>query len=301
MSSVTTSVANLDQPLTTPFTGRPTQAEEKGPVLSGRRIIVARHGEGFHNVAKIWPKPDARLTPKGIEDVRKTAERLFKEGFTASNVIGFVSPLFRTKQTMEIYIEAGVVARENVHVEPRVVEPEMGTLEGEKVFKFKDPDGKELEGWDLPNAKTYGGDTLAEVRHRTDSFLNEVLPKYLQYNVLVVTHGVPSRELIDNLTGKRMPKLEPSDAKVIEIVGKDIAILVRAVKEGRAQIAKTEDGYQVHIGRDLMRVGWVNFTMNDIGLSGEDAPINGNVAKAGDIEIPLNRERIGAALAFITG
>lgn len=172
--------------------------------VSEPHLVIIRHGEGEHNINKRFnSNPDhqnyqpANLTDKGKEQAKKVAELLLTYGFDNRNIAAvYVSPLPRTQQTAKIVQDIGVFSADKVSVEPRLIEPKAGNLEGEPfAAQLKDH-------WVVTpeEALALNAETNDAVRARVLALYDEVALKHKEGHVLFFTHGTPAMELIDGVT-----------------------------------------------------------------------------------------------------
>lgn len=170
-----------------------------------------RHGEGTHNIAHILDK-NAHLTENGRLQVESTAKQLLEMGYNNDNIsIVYVSPLVRTRETAEELVKAGLIDPSKIVYDERIVEPSSGLCEGKKA---PDVPG---DVWDLPYASLCESETLEELQQRVRAFYSDVSEELPEGHVLVVTHGCPSRELINLLTGEKI-KLKTAEARAFNWV-----------------------------------------------------------------------------------
>ncbi|MEK7109189.1 MAG: class I tRNA ligase family protein [Patescibacteria group bacterium] len=140
---------------------------------SGNRYFVMRHGEALSNVRDVDDlsgDPENHLTEKGINAVKHAALDLKKEQ------IDFivVSPFIRTRETAAI------------------VQGELGLPDKAVVV-----DERMREG---------GSHDSAGVRQRVGQFIFEVEQRYVNKNILFVSHGYPLW-VLNNIAGHKMSDL----------------------------------------------------------------------------------------------
>lgn len=134
---------------------------------------------------------DPPLTKIGQQQAKKTAEKLRNIEFKAI----FSSPKKRTRQTSE---QIGKIHKIPVIFDERLVE-RLEWLEEEKFDEF-------VNRWnetDLDRSLTpTNGMSSSKNGERMKLFINEVSNKYLNGNILVVTHGGTIGDLLRNLFGE---------------------------------------------------------------------------------------------------
>jgi len=170
--------------------------------LKKNTYFLMRHGEAEQNVTNIISSSETEknnpphLTERGIEQAKKSAEKLAKERIDYI----YASPYTRTMETTE------VISRElglEVVKDERLRETETGEL-----------DGKPLEDWEKffedKNKLTTpppGGESMMDVRHRVEEFLDEMDEKYEGKKILIVSHGDPlllMESALRRVTGKEI-------------------------------------------------------------------------------------------------
>lgn len=179
-----------------------------------QQLIIIRHGEAGNNIEKVYnsnPKhPNYKafnLTEAGIKTTQQTAKDLLDQGFNNANIAAvFVSPLPRTIQTADILVQQGLVSKDKLILDKRIIELNAGDLEGKPTFAE----------WQPSFANEYHAESEEQVKNRVKEFYNSILQKYPQGNIVVVTHGLASHDLIELVTHKDV-KLKPGEAKVIPL------------------------------------------------------------------------------------
>ncbi len=188
---------------------------------SERYITIVRHGQAEHNVGNFYnsnPKhPNYRpafLTETGKEQAAYTARKLKIQGFGKRHIAAVItSPLPRTKQTAKILAKAGLFSPKKIIFDSRVIEVQAGSFEG----KQYNPNTLD---WDNP---TVGGEDKTALRCRMQSFYNDIIQQYPEGDIVVVTHGSPSKQLIDLLTNEVI-KLKTADSITLPITKESLNI-----------------------------------------------------------------------------
>jgi len=179
-----------------------------------QKLIVIRHGEAGNNIEKVYnsnpENPNYKifnLTESGIQTTQKTAKDLIAQGFSNNNIAAvFVSPLPRTKQTADILVQQGLVSKDKIILDKRLIELNAGDLEGKPTFA----------AWKPSFAKDYHAESEEQVAKRVKEFYDMILQKYPQGNIIVVTHALASQDLIELVT-HQIVKLNPGEAKVVTL------------------------------------------------------------------------------------
>ncbi len=179
-----------------------------------QQLIVIRHGEAGNNIEKVYnsnpENPNYKifnLTEAGILTTQKTAKDLLAKGFSNTNIAAvFVSPLPRTKQTADILVQQGLVSKDKLILDKRLIELNAGDLEGKPTFP----------NWKPSFAKDYHAESEEQVKNRIKEFYDSILDQYPQGNIIVVTHALAAQDLIELVT-HQIVKLNPGEAKVVPL------------------------------------------------------------------------------------
>ncbi|HVV38730.1 MAG TPA: class I tRNA ligase family protein [Candidatus Paceibacterota bacterium] len=153
---------------------------------SGNTYFVMRHGEAIGNVEDRLDstgRPDNHLTETGRGQVAKAAESL------KSKQIDMIitSPILRTRETAGIVQKELGLPDQAVMVDQRLREFEFGIFSGKTSAEFHAA---------ISNAEQFvhapeGGESFMDVRRRMGDFLFEIERRYVNKNILIVTHGNP--------------------------------------------------------------------------------------------------------------
>jgi isoleucyl-tRNA synthetase len=162
------------------------------------KIFLVRHGEAKNNVDDIlsgWPETEIfRLTEKGREKVKKTADSLKEEKIKAI----FCSPVTRTRETAEIIAEE--LGLELI-IDERLQEMGFGELNGKTTSEF---DALFPTKESRAEKAGFGVETGENIRKRLQKFLDEVNEKYKNENIVVVSHGDPIQIFYGFTQGKSL-------------------------------------------------------------------------------------------------
>jgi broad specificity phosphatase PhoE len=138
-------------------------------------IYIVRHGQTDWNLeGRYQGRKDIELNNTGIEQARKICYDLKDIRFD----VVFSSPLKRAYKTAEIICDNDII------MDSRIIERCNGKLEG----KLKS-DCKEVVNLNDPKENKYDIESLMDFRKRIKNFLDEVILKYKNKNVLIVTHA----------------------------------------------------------------------------------------------------------------
>ena len=179
-----------------------------------QQLIVVRHGEAGNNIEKVYnsnpENPNYKLfnlTETGILATQKTAKDLLAKGFSNNNIVAvFVSPLPRTIQTADILVQQGLVSKDKIILDKRLIELNAGDLEGKPT----------LAKWEPSFSKDYHAESEEQVKQRVKEFYDYILRQYPQGNIVVVTHALAAQDLLDIATHQTV-KLNPGEAKVVPL------------------------------------------------------------------------------------
>lgn len=191
---------------------------------SNRTITIIRHGQGDHNIEHFYSSnpshPNyrtANLTKLGKEQATYAGKKLKVQGFNKNNIAKvIVSPLPRTIQTANLMAAQDLFDKSHIEIDPRVIEMQAGHLEGQHF----DP---ETLDWDNPTPGVKDAETKKELRCRMQNFYNDIISKYPEGHILVVTHGSPSMQLIHLLTNEDL-RLGTADVISIPISNAKLSV-----------------------------------------------------------------------------
>lgn len=179
-----------------------------------QQLIVIRHGEAGNNIEGVYNSDPANcnykpfnLTDNGMKVVRKAAKELMAQGFSDDNIAAvFVSPLPRTKQTADLLVQQGLVSKDKIIIDKRLIEVNAGDLEGKPTFSE----------WKPSFTKEYHTESNEQVKERVKNFYDSILKQYPEGNIIVVTHGIVSQDLIEIIT-HHIVKLKPGEVKILTL------------------------------------------------------------------------------------
>lgn len=177
-------------------------------------LIVVRHGEAVNNTEAVYnSNPDhpnymlVSLTAKGKKQVANTAQDLLTKGFNKDNIVAvYVSPLPRAIQTADVLAQAGLISRDKIMTDKRLIEIQVGDLEGKPVFPT----------WEPSYTKKYHAETAEHLMNRVQDFYSSILKLYPTGNILVVTHAMPANDLIEIASGQQVA-IGTGDAIVVPL------------------------------------------------------------------------------------
>lgn len=162
------------------------------------KITLVRHGEAVENVSGVvLGHRDGSLTEVGKSQARQVAERLTGQDFDAI----YSSDLGRCRETLEPIKD--IFGDVEVIFTPELREMSFGEFEGRE---SKTIDWNALSGSVL-SRKAPGGESGLELHSRVVEFLNYLFLKHANDNLLLVTHGGPTRNMlaaIDGLSEREM-------------------------------------------------------------------------------------------------
>lgn len=142
-------------------------------------IYLTRHGQTDWNVQKkVMGRCDEPLNETGLKQAEETRDNLMN----AKIDIILCSPLQRAKQTAEIINDVRNIP---IIYDDRLIERDFGEFEGMQTKDF-DFDGY----WDYyKNEKYNQAENIQNFFERIYNFLNDIIEKYQDMNVLIVAHG----------------------------------------------------------------------------------------------------------------
>lgn len=138
-------------------------------------IYIVRHGQtDWNKNGKIQGRTDIELNQTGIEQAMQIKEKLKDVKFDKA----FSSPLKRAFKTAQVIFDGEIV------LDNRLLERGSGELEG----KRKD-EVEVFPDFNNPNETRFGIENAKSIQGRVKEFFDEILKKYKNKNVLVVTHA----------------------------------------------------------------------------------------------------------------
>ena len=155
-------------------------------------IYIVRHGQTEWNIlGKTQGHGDSNLTAKGREQAELLAERMTK--YPIDYI--YSSDLGRAYQTAEI-----IGNKLSIEVEKTEALREMnfGTWEGRIIKDIIEEDPELYKMWrNEPHlAKIPQGETLSQIKERTDAFIKEINEKYDGKHIVLVTHSLCARIML---------------------------------------------------------------------------------------------------------
>ncbi|WP_279020959.1 histidine phosphatase family protein [Intestinibacter bartlettii] len=155
-------------------------------------IYIVRHGQTEWNLlGKTQGHGNSDLTPKGIEQAELLADSMTK--YPIDYI--YSSDLGRAYQTAEI-----IGNKLNIEVEKTEALREMnfGTWEGRIIKDIIEEDPELYKMWrNEPHlAKIPQGETLSQIKKRTDAFIKEINEKYDGKHIVLVTHSLCARIML---------------------------------------------------------------------------------------------------------
>jgi broad specificity phosphatase PhoE len=160
-------------------------------------LYLVRHGQTAWNKEEVFRgRTDIPLDETGLKEAESAGE-YFK---TLDIEAVYSSPLSRawqTAQKISRFHSLDVQALEGL------LDMSFGSWEGRSLKEVKETDGERYRQWrEEPHLlRLPGGETLAEVRARTMSALEEVIRRHPEKTVILVSHRVINKVLICGILG----------------------------------------------------------------------------------------------------
>jgi ribonuclease H / adenosylcobalamin/alpha-ribazole phosphatase len=161
-----------------------------GSLGEATTVILLRHGVTRHTTERRFSGPggsdDPELTAQGVEQVRRAAAALARDGGVDAIV---ASPLRRALDSAsEVALALGL----EVVVDNGFQEAAFGEWDGCTLAEVQDRWPEELDAWlASPAAAPPGGESLSQVRTRVERALAATLEAYRGGTVVVATHVNP--------------------------------------------------------------------------------------------------------------
>lgn len=180
------------------------------------KLFLIRHGETEWTQKKLYQgRTDVPLNAKGIRQAKKVAKAL--ELSPPDRL--FSSTLSRARRTAK---EIADQFKLKVTADSRLNELDFGEWEGTTYTELSQRNESTLLKWQEGKLdRLPGGESVGSLTRRTNSFLKEMLKKYTNKTIAVVSHAGPIKMfLFDLLNSKRPPiwafKIEPASITFIE-------------------------------------------------------------------------------------
>ncbi len=193
-------------------------------------IILARHGRTEKNFNGFFQPVDEPLNEIGFEQARLLAERLKKVDL---DVI-YSSTFLRAKQTAETVAQGEDIIFDDLLVERR--NGKLAGMNGEEVEKAY-PGFFELKK--NPDHVYPGGESTNQAVSRSHEFIKKLLKKSVGKTVLLVTHGVIIRGLLNYFFG-----VDIVDAFRIRLYNTGLSVI--EVEDGEGHLIMLNDAS--HLG-----------------------------------------------------
>jgi broad specificity phosphatase PhoE len=165
-----------------------------------QKLIIIRHGEATSNTGNFYntdpnsPKYNpTHLTDKGKKSIQDDAQKLMSQGINDNNIsVVIVSPLPRAIETANTLVDAGLFNKNKVVTDKRIIEVQAGQLEGTAM----------RPEWKDSFSKEYGAESEQQVKQRIRDFYEEIVKKYPNGNIVIISHQIPENALIDIASGQ---------------------------------------------------------------------------------------------------
>lgn len=198
------------------------------------RIYLTRHGETEWNTQnRMQGWLDSNLTFNGIEAAKALGKRLKDISFDAV----YASPSERTIHTAKLITELN--RRKTIKKDERLREIHLGEWQGKTHDEIKSND-RELFELYFQSPHLYNrndGETFLDVQNRAISFLNEIIETHPSGNILVVSHGIWLKTLLNYIKNEPLknlwdgPFLHGTSLSIVKVEDKEITIEREACTE----------------------------------------------------------------------
>ncbi len=165
--------------------------------MKPQRIFLIRHGQSIANIDRniysTHPGFKIPLTDLGKKEALNCGVRL-KEKLVSQNIVFYLSPYLRTKQTFENILSPLIPVNYTIREEPRIREQDFGNPRDQFIDFTTDKDYLNCGPffYRFPN-----GESGADVYDRVSSFFATLHRDFLREdfpeNVVIITHGMLMR------------------------------------------------------------------------------------------------------------
>jgi len=193
------------------------------------KIYIFRHGQTFYNKNKYFTGwKDSNLTPLGIKQAKKIAEKLKSKKFQ----VAFQTRLFRSKDTLKEVLKYHPEC-EKIIIDDRMIERKYGKLEGTSHESFIKKVGE--KDFDILEKQ---GDAIENIDPKTSEKIERVLGE-AEYKVIHRGYNTP-------------PPGGESFADVEKRVKKFIKYLKKFMKKEKVNVAVSSHGNSIRLFRKIM-------------------------------------------------
>jgi broad specificity phosphatase PhoE len=161
-------------------------------------IILVRHGQtAWNREERFRGQSDIPLNPVGVEQAGAAAERIASHWHPAAV---YASPLQRTVKTAEII--AAPLGLSVIH-HPDLLDIHYGSFAGLTGEEAQARWPEIYEGWlEAPGSVTFpGGESLTDLRTRTERFMREISAGHPNEIIVAVGHTVANRMILLSTLG----------------------------------------------------------------------------------------------------
>lgn len=172
------------------------------------KLILVRHSETEDNIKHVFQgKNDGKLTKKGREQARELGKEL-KEKHKKIDMI-FCSPLGRCVETLNNILDEYPIEGP-VFMSKLIEERDLGEYTGMETC---------LIDWDELNQdnkinREMGVESSADLKKRSNLFLEDLKLEDKDSNILVVSHSGPIKMMINILTGKDLDEFDVKNGSI---------------------------------------------------------------------------------------
>ncbi|MXQ54992.1 histidine phosphatase family protein [Shimazuella alba] len=168
-------------------------------------IYIVRHGQTEWNIeGRLQGRLDSPLTDAGVEQAKQLAQRLqnisFDSIYSSSSNRAFSTALHLKK-------DRAIEVNKSDHL----MEMDFATWEGRKWSEIQDLFPEELllmnEHPERFEAKETKGETFHDMQKRLASFIDQILKQHAGQNILLVSHSITIKVLINYLRGGNLKYL----------------------------------------------------------------------------------------------
>lgn len=157
-------------------------------------IYFVRHGLSEANVRRVFVgrQDDSPLVDKGRNQAKETADKILKEGIKIDKIVS--SPSKRTLETAQIIADVLGFDEENIVIDKRIIEYDMGNLSGKP--------------WQVISSSilinTENAEDVISFKDRVIECIKEL--SKIEGNILLVSHGGVGR-ILETLKNNNDPKI----------------------------------------------------------------------------------------------
>ena len=189
-------------------------------------ILLVRHGQTeWNRIERFRGRYDVKLNMTGIEQARRTAQRIVKH-WKPTGI--YSSPLKRATQTAE---KIAQVCNQKVEPNLGLIDIDYGEWQGLTPIEAREKWTEQISNWyEHPERVVIpGGESLTKVQDRAITFITTVATQHADQTIVIISHTVVNRLILLNVLGLGIERFwhlrqEQCAINIIEMEDQDFTI-----------------------------------------------------------------------------